>query len=359
MSRPLNPALYRRLERLFGTVRIGGEGESLLAKPYIDPVLGVPRLAISHAGEYYEVVCPYCTDTRYRLWINHAWGQKDGHNRFMTFLAVCYNEDCLSSEENRADLIEKLTGSENWLSQVKLRPGKIVPEEACEVVWPGCVKPLAKLLPDHPANRYLMLRHFDPDKLSKLYDVRYCSESQYVLARNRIIIPIWAGGKLRGWQARHIGELPWKDPAKKRDLPPKYFSAPGSHFRSKTLYNFDRARQWQTGVIVEGPADVWSFGSMAMGCFGNTLTPIQTRMFLSVFRKRTGVLLLDPEEYESKRTRKTIEELKRAMHGKFAAVKLPDGTDPGSLDREYLRRYVQVRAAEVGVEVAYKRAEDS
>ena len=163
------------------------------------------------------------------------------------------------------------------------------------------------------------------------------------------------GGKRRGWQSRFVGELDWKGP-KKRELPPKYFTAPGMP-RSELLYNLDRAKNYSTGVIVEGVTDVWSFGPMAVGLFGKNLTTEQYRKFLATFRKRTAVLLLDPEEFDSEGTGELVRMLRKAMPKSFAAVKLPMGTDPGSLDRSFLRGYVAEQAADQGVTVSYRKVD--
>ena len=35
---------------------------------------GKPEFQASNPGEYYRIACPFCLDTRHRLWINHRWG---------------------------------------------------------------------------------------------------------------------------------------------------------------------------------------------------------------------------------------------------------------------------------------------
>src|SRR5205085_9645610 len=54
------------------------------------------RLQVDWPGEYYAVSCPYCSDTRQRLWINHRWGKYVPELKLDNlFLAICFNEDCL------------------------------------------------------------------------------------------------------------------------------------------------------------------------------------------------------------------------------------------------------------------------
>jgi hypothetical protein len=338
-------------------VEVASEGEAMIAKAVREPINDEPRLSISHAGEYYRINCPFCNDTRFRLYVSHRYGQRDAFGRRMTFLATCFNETaCMSRPENQLDFREMLESVDGVLERAELRRGVIVPEEAREIQWPGPCTRLDDLRDGHPARAYVELdRHFDADKIARMYGVSYCHNSHYFLARNRLLIPVYQDGKLKGWQARHIGELRWKD--KGLSLPPKYFSYPGMP-RRQLLYNFDRAREYATGVIVEGPTDVWAFGGMATCTFGAAMADPQLDRFLAVFRRRTAVLLYDPEAMETKPVVRLIERLRRRMPGRFAAVTLPKKTDPGSLGRRFLRDYVQDEAAAQGVEVSYARWDD-
>src|SRR6266404_4222758 len=100
---PLNQELYKALQQ-FGEVHIVDAGVELLAEYHADHNGRVRMHALS-PGEYYCINCPYCTDMKFRLWINHRWGIRDvktgTRNRW---LAICYNENCLASEQNRLDL---------------------------------------------------------------------------------------------------------------------------------------------------------------------------------------------------------------------------------------------------------------
>lgn len=347
----LNPRLHRRLAHKFGHVKVSNEGEAMICQA-VKKLNDEPELLVAHAGEYYQVCCPYCQDTRHRLYVNHRFGQLDAYGRRLFFLATCFNEGCLSSRDNFKDFLEQLDGEE--IGDAKVVQGKIVPEEAREVLPPGPTIPLHRLRRTHDARVYVQSRGFDPDEISEKYGICYCTNSVYSFARGRIIIPCYEGGKLKGWQARYVGELDWKGP-KRKELPPKYFNTPGGHFKSKVILNFERMQHWHTGVIVEGPTDQWRFGSMAGCIFGNSMSDVQRRKFAAVFKKRAGVLLLDPEESGSKQTADTLAFFEKAMPGRFCAVRLPDGTDPGSLDRDFLREYVREQAVAQGVKVKYKK----
>jgi len=354
MAKPLNKALYCRLKRLFGSVKISMTGQAhkhSQGRGHEDE----KTLIFEQDGEYYQVCCPYCSDTRHRLYVNHMFGKTDAWGRRMNFVAYCFNEGCLYKPENRADFVDNLEDLGQFLKEASVRQGVVLPEEARAVLWPGPCKLLTRLEADHPARAYLESRNFDPDEITKKFEVCYCTDSHMFLARNRLVIPIIEKGELRGWQCRYVGELAWKDKNKKKELPPKYFSCPNSQFRSRCVYNWERMKQWQTGVIVEGPTDVWSFGSMAGCIFGNTMTEWQKKKVLSVFRSRTLILLLDPDQFEARRTKQLIAFFERRMSGRFAAVKLPEGTDPGSLGRDFLKEYVREEAGAKGVKVIYKK----
>lgn len=351
----LNPYLYGRLKRHFRNVRISNDGQAMVATAVRSGINNEPRLSIAHAGEYYQVSCPFCNDTRFRLYINHMYGQKDAFGRRMKFLAVCYNDTaCMSKPANQEEFWERLNEMEDEIERATIYQGDIVPEEAQEINWPGPCTRLDDLPDDHPARLYLEARSFDPDKIARVYGVAYCHDSHYYTARNRIIIPVFERGKLKGWQARHIGELNWKD--KTKNHPPKYFTYPGMP-RRVLLYNLDNAKKYSTGIVVEGPTDVWSVGPMAVCTFGSTMTPQQRSRFKTVFRRRTAILLYDPEAFASAATRSLVAYFKKHMPGRFAAIKLPEGTDPGSLDREFLRDYVTEKAARRGVEISFKKWE--
>ena len=211
-----------------------------------------------------------------------------------------------------------------------------MPVEMRETTWPGPCLSLHKLKSHHPAIQYLEARGFNPEYIESRFDVRLCLDSHYYICRDRLIIPVYAQDKLMGWQARLVGD--WK-----KGMAPKYFTFPGMP-RRDLIYNFDEARHYKTGIIMEGPIDVWSMGLMGMCTFGSTMTSLQQRRFLAVFQERTGVLLYDPEEYEKKSTQKLIRIFRERMPGRFAPLKLPDGTDPGALGREFLRDFVHEEA---------------
>lgn len=369
MDHVLNPALYGAMVRVFKAVKVQCPGEAMLdgrgepindthpAVPMRDPVTEDLKLVIGHAGEYYLTSCPFCSDTRFRLYVSHMFGKRDAFGRRMSFLAVCYNETaCMTKPENRHALLEMLSCLPHAIEESRIKPGKIVDESEREILLPGPVQRLDALPLTHKACDYLLgrPRPFDPHLLGRCYGVSYCASSHYTFAKDRIIVPIYSGGRLKGWQARYIGELAWKDKSKSKQLPPKYFSCPGMR-RSRVIYNFDAMTKYASGILVEGPADVWSIGPMAGAIFGNTLSHYQRKQFVAHFRKRSGALVLDPEEFERPTTQREAKRLRHLMSGNLACVKLPEGTDPGALDREFLRDYIYHEAKEQGVTISWSR----
>ena len=352
MADPLNPALYRALQQRFGSVLIRSEGESAVLGGYVtDPTTGHESLDVRHPGEYYAVSCPFCSDTRHRLYVNHLWGVRDARGYRNLWLAVCYNEKCLQTHpERRQELMDMITATDGELSEVKIKPGKVIDPDTIEIAWPGPVTRIDKLPAGHKGREYVRSRGFDPDRIGRYYGVCYCHDSAYWLARDRLIIPIYQDRVLRGWQARYIGEMNWKA----KDAPPKYWTAPGTP-RRMLIYNLDRARQYDTGVIVEGPTDVWAFGPMAVCTLGATMTQVQRAMFHAAFKNKKAVLLYDPDRKQDDSVAKVARALEEALPGSFAQVWLPDGTDPGGLGRGFLRSYVAQEADRAGLKVSWSK----
>ena len=335
---------------MFGSVRVSNAGESMISVYRPDNISGKPRLHVTHPGEYYMVSCPKCSDTRNRLYINHNWGVRDDQGHINLWLAVCFNEDCYASYEDRRDLFDDVSGADaGGLTHAKLRRGKKVSEEARKVQPPGPMVRLDQLSDDHPACAYLANRFYDPKRLGRFYGVSYCPSSMLYLAKHRIIAPIYMAGKLKGWQARYIGDMDWK----KKGAPPKWWSCPQMQ-RGRILYNLDNARNYRTGAIVEGPGDVWGVGPMGVATFGDTMTDTQRKLFVQAFKGHHVVLLYDPEAMIKRSTEKLMEFLRKEFGDKFVPVTLPEGTDPGSLDRKFLRNFMREEAEKQGVKLSFK-----
>lgn len=353
--KPLNPALYSRLQALFGRVEVSNEGASFHASliPEFDDETErtVNTVRVESSGEYYRVRCPYCDDRGKHLWVNHRFASKvKGYGRPLNFLAICYRRDCLAEYENRKDFIDKLNALHRDIAEPEILEGK--PASLSSIVpGPGTILKLSDLPPSHEAIRYLLGRGFDPANLEERYDVGYCTESEFSLAVNRIYIPVYVKKELRFWQTRYPDDIDFKAAGF-----PKYFGCPGSH-KADILYNSERAFKYNTGVIVEGVTDVWKIQKHAMCLFGKTISGVQFDMLVSVFSApgRSLCLFLDNEAYQEESVKKHIRKLKRALPGKFAKIIPPEGKDPGSLDPKFCLRFIETEAAKQGLEVSWEK----
>jgi hypothetical protein len=280
------------------------------------------------------------------LWINHRFGYYDpetGTNNL--WLAICYNEDCLRTHERRLALYNMLFDDCYNPKADILRPGKapsLVPDH---IESPGHCYPLdyiAANFPDDPPCEYLRSRGFDPAWLGQTFKISVCSEPnpKFWQLAGRIIIPIYMDGKLRGWQARYVGEPPDKQT-------PKYFSMPGMK-KTQLLYNYDIARKFPFGVLVEGPTDVWRVGPEAVALFGKHISVMQKQLIAETWGNRAVVVLLDGDAVDE--ARRIYAELEGLVRHRVL-VELPDGTDPGSLAHEELEQLILMAALQQGVDL--------
>ena len=348
----LNNMLYQMLKYHFSEVHVTCAGEAMQATYRRHAVTKEWYLDIEHPGEYYVVCCPLCGDTRFRLNINHRWGVTDEKGHINLWLAICFNEKCLESSgghDRRVELWETIVAGDERLSKAKIAKGKEIPLEDIKADWPGPCTRLDLLPGHHKAYQYVLGRGFDPAVIGKFHNVHYCEDSVLYLARHRLIIPIYHRGELKGWQARFVGDLDWK----KVKFPPKYYTMRGTPRRS-LLYNLANASKYETGVIVEGPTDVWSLGPMAVCTLGATMTQPQRQDFVKRFKHHSAVLCYDPEEFEKPAVKKLVTALHDKFDGGFACIKLPAGTDPGSLARPLLRNFIAEQAKQQGVQVSWK-----
>lgn len=351
----LNPWLHRRLSRLFGTVIVAHEGEELIASSVQNILSGRSKLLFQQHGESYRVSCPFCSDTRHRLYISYMYGQRCADGRDLSFLVFCFNEDCLADPDNRWRLRDMLEDRDGALRMAKVSPGRVVETTPGVFEMPGDCTLLSDLAVGHAARVYVSNRQFDPDRLARVWGVSYCRHSHFYFVRDRLVVPIKFNGQLAGWQARHIGELDWK--SKKI---PKYFTCPGMR-RDLVIGNWDMARRYRTLVIVEGWFDVFGFGPMAVNTLGVGMSEQQIRRIVRTYRESGGsvVLLYDGDVYNKPKLSGRVEQLsrrlRRSLPGQFVEVRLPEGCDPGSLNRDVSRAVIVEQAERDGVAVAWSK----
>lgn len=337
----LRDFLYKRLNRLYKQVKITNQGEPCSASTVPSPLSPKRlKLNVQSWGENYVINCPYCHDSRLRLYIGHLWGYYDHRTGTKNWWMIkCFNEDCFSSHERRMAFADKIFDESNLLSGCNvdvIKKGKEVQQHVGPPPMPGEVTLVSKLIPEHPAYAYLQSRGFDPIELGEQYEISYCTSATFPfsLALNRIIIPVKHESKLVGWQARFLGERPtWKTGV------PKYFNLASKYgFRkSNVLYNLDNAREHKYVVLMEGPTDVWRYGPEAVASFGKSMSQQQLELVRLNF-DRVVILLDGDAEADSI---KLYEKLQPHVQ-KVLRIQLKEGLDPGGMTTEQLRNCVEL-----------------
>jgi hypothetical protein len=364
---PLNPTLFRSLESYYGVgnVEIVSNGVAIRWRTLLDWVPGTTekrlRRHVDVPGEEYKVRCRICQDYRARMYINHHWGVFDQETQTRNlWLINCFNEDCYSEYDARRELYQRIYGVQRNRGRVPILEGRKADDRViCPMSPPGMMWRLDKWRERHPRSevvKYLEDRHFDVDKLGRLWGLCYCADSNFYFARDRIIIPIYWRRQMVGWQARYIGDDVDGVPFNKARVP-KYYTSPGCP-KKLVGYNFDRAVQHSTVVIVEGPADAWSTGPMAIGLLGKTMSSQLQYQLVEEMQRQHGkdgvvVICLDPKPDPGAAARgkphhidRLVSQLMVPMEGRIVPVWLPEEHDPGSMDRVALRELITQAAAD-------------
>ena len=339
----LNPELYHALCAAFPNgVKISGQGVPFLGR--IEPdVVNAHRtkVIVVQAGEYYCVCCPYCGDTRHRLWINHRWGSELIQGKYKTtlrHLAHCYNENCESREDFKADLKARITGR-GLIRQTVIMDKDMKPEPLKPLELTGKYIRVDKLPKQHAAVRYIeQVRHMNVEELGSLWDVVWFEYSPILPPNNRLFVPYYvndaAGNKmLVGGQAH------WLDVITLNGTPPKgegvkWFTLPGSK-TSQSLFNYNRAaKQSKLVVIVEGPFDAMVLGpEFSIALFGHSVSHVQKQLLYDTWAKEgAAVLALDPDVAKEKK----VIELEQwfSTWPKHTILRVPDGKDIGDYSRD-------------------------
>lgn len=341
MTKPLNPRLFRRLQDTFGSVRISNQGVPTMIDHRPDWLQRCGRLKaeVVERGETYVVSCPFCSDTRGRLYVCHRWAVRDEKTGDdMLHLARCFNEGCLATREAQKELHALVfpRGKYGRTMEVRLKPQAPTTEPLVpiQIVLPEGT-PLTELPKEHPAIEYLRRRKFAPERLARQWGVYFCEENRERPGQDqqarphfyqpRIVYPVYAlpvlglsdeAGptstlRLAGWQARTIDD---------DSEAPKYFTACGMR-RNELLYGLPQAIRTEGPiVVVEGVTDVWRFRANAVALFGKTISPVQCGLFLRHFAGRPIVVLLDRDAAED--ARRVCQKIRssRATSGEDAPV---------------------------------------
>lgn len=351
MYQPLSPTLYNLLVQNFGQVKIANAGCKMVASQPVATLNGRPRREVLSSGEYYRVCCPFCRDTRYRLWVNHAYGQLESNGQYRnTWLAHCYNDEkCLDDTDNRYSLADRILGFKNSqerkqlvmpIAQGTMELAELRPHEP-----PGTLFRYGDLPVNHEARTYLGGRGFSTQMLDDQYCVMFCTYAprQYHEAQGRIIVPVYMDGVCVGWQ----GRLPFDAPKTwYKDNRPKYYTCP-SMARSQLLYNWDIARHYPFLVIEEGVTDVWATGPFAVSTLGASLSWPQKSLLMFAQAGKPLVFIWDPEAWLEMEG--TMMDLRRARSNQIVEVHLPADTDPGQYTQDAMLRIIYGQASQQGV----------
>ncbi len=365
--KPLNPTLYFGLQRLLESrgdesLEIYNAGMGCVEVAVRDPQARRDsnkkgaRTKVMDAGEEYRFNCPFCGDTRQRMYVSHLWGvpDKDGNGQNL-WRINCWNEKCNSDFDNIRWLFDQIYKVNSRRAQpVRLHEGKqrTMEEILAPKNPPGTIirlDALAKQDPKHFAVEYIIDRGFDPAYLGKTFGVGYCPTSEFALARRRIYVPIEMDGKLMGWQCRYPGA--WS-----KGMPAKYFSCPQMRKRYMA-YNYNRALRYKTIEVVEGPFDVFGAGSNAFGLLGKAMSVhMRERLIKDIDPRSYLAIMLDPksdklavEDGRPHHIETLYNLLEPYLRERVFKVYLPEEFDPGSLERSVQHDLIRDAAREAGL----------
>lgn len=172
--------------------------------------------------------------------------------------------------------------------------------------------------------RYLEERGFVPDEIISKWGILGTGNSAHGYA-NRIIIPIYQGGRLVSFHSRDItGEA--RTPKKACKMEDEVI-----HFKD-TLYGYDRCKS-NTVIVSEGPFDVWRWGYGAVCTWGIKFSEKQVDL-LSTFKNI--VIIFDSENLETGKEERQAAEQAEKLADKLAIFQncwiIDDlGSDPADM----------------------------
>ena len=286
-------------------------------------------------GLEFKVCCPFCSggDKKYKMYINP---EKFGG---------CTTATVAASPAPSASCSARPTPCSASPESRVVEHDAPLPDN---VESPGETVRVADLPPDNPAIEYLLRereRPFDPQEMSDVFGVRYCTAGKYYPAgpydtTNTLIFPLWMFGRLLGWQSRllYTPEGMTDDQCAKMNFqkdedgdwvkPPKYWTSPGFN-KGRVLWNFDMARRSPYVVVCEGVFDAMSVGPRAVATFGKGVSDNQAALLKTYWDH--VILLLDPGDADPEMRRLEIE-LSRSV--RVTWVKLKHYKDAGGAPRD-------------------------
>ena len=212
----LNPGLYNKLREKFGKVKVQNPGQRMVRR-----ATDQFTYEIVAKGETYQVCCPWCGDSKFKLYVNYMFGVEestvytidssgveiptlfglDQENSYdvRLYLNICHR--CGPKTDQLKELIEWTSLPRHAMPDGEEFPGY---EQEAVYLSPGtCVR-----LDDPRAEagfNYLANRGIDPVRASNMYGVSFCLEGNkemLVSMVGRLIFPVTKDWKHVGWQAR-------------------------------------------------------------------------------------------------------------------------------------------------------------
>jgi hypothetical protein len=335
-------------------------------------------------GEQYAVCCPFCGDTRYRLYFSHMWNSiiKTDRTtyRCSKHLMRCFNEECVSLRDTgnaEKDAIcrrnfEKVcsaldtamqTAQSFDIDSVRQQAEQDLETMANQVKLPKIRVPIDdKAVPAAILQYWIKERGYSMDTL-KQWDVQV-GLLDYPMKRGHstlvqfpfTILPVYQYGQYWWWQGRLTPPDGTLDGALEVDEfgeeYPKYYIPAGAK-KSWTLYNLDDAQYYNDVVLVEGITDVWRVGKRAMAMFGKTLSSAQRHVLAARFAKKRIILVPDMNDPDAL-DQAISNQIALQSQGVFSSVDISmieQGKDIGSIQRkeEEIWEYIleNIRSPEV------------
>ena len=342
----MNPELFARLRKRYGRVGVFDEGVERRSRRVKSPFnAGEARPEIQVWGEAYVINCPFCGDTKQRLYISYCWGLQDTQKKH-NYLK-CFNDNSCTTVDrsdpaSHWERVKKNRDSlwaDIWYGQplVTLTPA-YAPDEDPEPAWPGHVMPVQRLPVGSVVSSYLIGRGLDPKWLGEHWRVSMLIESTQPdreWLEGRIIVPHYLDGKCMVWQARSAG-----------NLPPKYFT---QGRKSHHLYNEENARRFREVILVEGVFDAFKIGGQGVATFGLTCSHDQSKRLL---QWPDGLIVYfdrPKKEKEAEARSRALARIAAAYHGPILDVMPPAGHDAGSLTYEENMRVIADAARQAGL----------
>lgn len=355
---PLNENLYKAIAAAWDqTPKIINEGEQAQVD-YPVPIISFIDTAITpiatnriHGGEQYTICCPFCGDTRHRLYFSYLWATTitvgGATYRCSDSLVRCFNEECQRVPANKNLIRSRMSAileDKNLLESIQVTAveSEKVTQLANQVPIPPNLRSITDpLVPEYVRHYWTRVRGYSPEVLDK-YGVKFTYLNYPVRAGARLcqqmvtIIPVYQDGDYWFYQIRLIPingnpELGYERDQLGVELP-KYIIPHGSR-KNWALYNIDNAVNYKTVYLVEGVSDVWRIGDAAVARFGKTLSRAQMVLLKEkLFNKRLVIVpdMDDPQAYEEA-LRQQIMLQNSNVFSDVLISSLDSGLDPGDL----------------------------